>query len=172
MPFNNIYGKYLKERKIPNGTKFYWYRLSFVDIILFALIPMMVIYAFGSISNWGEVLGLKVIPMSGLGWTIFISITLLMLIHLTLNRKSVLKLQEGKVYFRKYKLIKKPYRFLQSDIARIDKKEESQFYESDTGYYPDIFKLYIYLKDGRKIRLGSFNQEDSERIKDVLLGNS
>lgn len=171
MPFNNIYGKYLKERKIPNGTRFHWYRLSIVDIFLFAFIPMLFIYGFGNISNWGEVLGLKIIPMSQLGWTIYVLVTLLIVVHLTLNRKSILKIQEAKVYFRKYKLIKKPYRFFQSDIARIDKKEESQFYESDTGHYPDIYKLYIYLKDGRSIRLGSFNHEDCERIKDVLLGN-
>jgi hypothetical protein len=163
-----LFGKYLKERTTADGVEFYWYQLSIIELLLFFIVPVLSLYLMGFYLHWEELWGLRILPLSTLAVAIILSIIVLGSILLLFNRKSVLKIENDQIMFKKRPLTSKQWHIQRVEVQGIGNKLESQFYESDTGYYPDIYKIYIYLSNNRKIKLGGFNEEDSKRITEVL----
>lgn len=159
-----LFGKYLKEQQTEQGQIFYWYPLSAMEIILAFMVFMLIVYLVGFFMSWSEIWGLQILPLSTavvIGMFAFIAIVL---VHLLINRKAMLLIEGDQITFQKRPLTGKCKTFTRSEINGIGNKLESQFYESDTGYYPDIYRIYIYLTGDRKVKLGGFNEEDAQRI--------
>lgn len=70
--------------------------------------------------------------------------------------------------FKSRSIFGKNYHLKTTDILEISETLQKSYHESDTGYYPEIYTLRIILNNGSNIRIGSFNQEDCERLKSKL----
>ncbi|MCB0477438.1 MAG: hypothetical protein KDC84_04710 [Crocinitomicaceae bacterium] len=163
-----LLGKYLKEKSTANGTQFYWYRLSFFDIIAVFVSIMLWIYLLGFYLNLDEIIGLKILKLNGVAQVVLIGANIFLAIFLLFNRKSVLSIEKDQISFKKRPITSAKRNFKMDEIQTISKNEQSKFYENDVGYYPDIYTLKIHLKNGKKIRLGGFNEEDCNRLKSKL----
>ncbi|MEZ4937276.1 MAG: hypothetical protein R2799_06750 [Crocinitomicaceae bacterium] len=163
-----LLGKYLKEKSTSNGIMFYWYRLSFFDIIAVFINIMLWIYLLGFYLNLDEIIGLKILKLNGVAQLVLIGVSVFLSIYLLFNRKSVLSIEKDLISFKKRPLTSAKLKFKLDEIQSISKNEQSNFYENDVGCYPDIYTVKIHLKNGKRIRLGGFNEEDCNRLKSKL----
>ena len=70
--------------------------------------------------------------------------------------------------FKKRKITSKNWEFTKKEIANVICKLQKTHYENDVGNYPDIYTVSITLRNGKKINIGSFCEEDCTTIKKHL----
>ena len=163
-----LFGKYLKERQTENGLMFYWYQLNIVELISLFVLTMLSVYLIGFYMHWQEVWGLRILPLNTFAICILLTLIFLLFTQLSLNRKAVLLIENDMIIFKRRPLTGKRWKIHRNEVTGFGTKLESQFYENDTGYYPDIYRVYFYLTKNRKIKIGGFNKEDCERISASL----
>lgn len=145
-----------------------WQRLSFGDMILFFPWGVMAAIIVAGITGMERMAG---IPLDSLGTPglIILGICWAALgAHLFFNRRSELRIDKTEIRFRKRPYLSRLHLRRTAEIRDIQIKATSQFYESDTGYYPDISHFYILFDGGKRLRLDSFNEEDCEKLKGTI----
>lgn len=159
-----IFGKYLKERPTAHGIEFYWYQLSGVELVLLFTWPFVLLYLIAFYLGWNEVLGLKILALNTTAIGVMAGFLLLVMFWTLLNRRAILRIESGQIALKKRPLTGAKRVYRRDEVISAGQKLQSQFYESDTGMYPDIYSLYLYLTHSRQVKVGSFNREDAERI--------
>ena len=163
-----FFKKYLREKRKNNRLIFSWYQLSIIDIFLVFFVPILIINQIGDYLQKEELLGIKIIDLNQPDKTILNSLIVCLILYLTLNRKSILKIGKQKIYFKKRLFAFRTWRFLKNEIKEITMKQAKNYHENTVAFYPDLYKLTLVLNNGKKIRLGSFNEKDCNRIKRAL----
>jgi hypothetical protein len=163
-----LFKKYLREKVEGDLVKLSWYRISFFDFVAVFLISCLGMYLVAEQLGWEELRGLRIVPTNILARVIMYGTIALLTLYLTLNRKSILTIQSGRVNFNKRKITGKNWEFSRKEISNINCKLQKVYYENEVGIYPDTYTVSIHLKNGKKINVGSFNEEDCDIIKKHL----
>jgi len=164
----SIFKKYLREKTTNETVTFTWYKLSLFDIFAAFLVLILFVYLLGEQLQWEELWGLRIIPLDLTARATMLGTFILLSLYLMLNRKSVLVIGPKGIVLKKRSITGKRWNFSKNDIADLRAALQRNFYESDTGLYPETYIFSIALKSGKKIRVGSFNEEDCERLKAKL----
>ena len=160
--------KRLKEKTSGNRLTIKWYRITFFDFIAIFIIGCLGMYLLGEFLGWEKLRGLKIVTPNLMARSIMYGILIMLTIYLLFNRRSVLSIELGQVSFRKRQITGKNWKFSKKKIANIECKIQKVHYENETGNYPDLYNVSVYLRDGKKNYLVSFNDEDSARLKECL----
>lgn len=164
-----LFGKYLNIKGENGEVLFYWNRFNSGAIILLVAIPMLILYGLANILGWDEINDTKVIPFSKTFTVIYWITIFLFSIHFIFNRKSTLLIKDGYVLYKKRRLTSPTIKFNLDEISNVDYKLVKNYGEQEIATMNiELFKLTIYLKNGKKIKLGSFNQEDCKLFKKEL----
>ncbi len=145
-----------------------WKRMSALELLMFFLLVMMGVWGMGNYFGMKEIMGLQIIPFNTKGLVIYWGIWLVMAVHLFFNRKTTLSITPHEFIFKKRSLLPIARKYNTKNISKIELKEAPDFHESDIGYSVEIYKFYIFFNDGRKLKIDSFNTEDSNGIKEAL----
>jgi hypothetical protein len=163
-----ILGEYLKYKKTADTELFYWYRLDVWIIILFFLTAMLVAYGIAETMGYEAMGELQVIEFSSPFRIIYWMVVLLLTVVLLFNQKSKLAITGTDVKFKKRPLTGKTLIFNLNQVSHIGITEPFDIAESDVGISREIYNFSVLLKSGKKIRIGSFNRQDCERLKSAL----
>lgn len=163
-----IIGNRLSIKDEGERTIITWKRMSGIEIVLFVLLVMMAIWGMGNYFGMKEIMGLQIIPFNTKGLVMYWGIWLVMAVHLFLNRKTTLTITPHEFLFKKRSLIPITGKYNTKTISKVELKEAPNYHESEVGYSAEIYKFYIYFNDGRKLKIDSFNSEDSKEIKEAL----
>ena len=163
-----IFGKPLSFERDGRLTVIRWSSMNVLDIILIFVVAIMGLWGIGSALNWEEMNGLRILPMNPTQTVFFWSVAVLILVHLLFNCTAQLSIDKHEISFQKRRLIPIIYKHAVRNIDAVYVKESRNYYENDVGYYPIIYKVYIQLLDGRTRKLGSFNKENTEALKNEI----
>ena len=163
-----LFGKYLKEQRTDQSVRFYWYQMNGLELIALFICPFIILYLLAFYFGWKEIFDLKILPLTSTAVLILFMFLLLVTAWIFLNRKATLTIEADRIILRKRPFTGSRHVYRRDELISVGNKLQSQFYESDTGMYPDIYTLYIYLTHSRQVKIGGFNQEDSKRIIEAL----
>jgi hypothetical protein len=166
-----LFGNRFKIEDSAEDTSFRisWIRTSFIGIIFFFIWAIMVCYGIAALMGLEYMGSMKIIPMDTLRFSFFWIICLIIFLQLFFNSKSVLHYDGYKINYQKRRITLHKYSFPAKDISQIILKEVKNWGEEDlAGPRREIHFIKILLKNGKKINLGSFGEEDTQRIKNKI----
>ncbi len=163
-----IFGPGLIIKEAEGITTITWKRMSSWEIVLAAVLLMTLAIGIASILGWETLGDMKIFQMSPEIHVVYWGIWLLMAVHLIFNRKSELRLSQDTIFFKKRPFLSGTQSIPRMRFSGLSQVRTKDYHENDTGYYPDIYKLYLLIGHDRRIRIDSFNEEDCKLIREIL----
>jgi len=131
------------------------------------MLTWILVYAVSGIVGWvgdGTLAGYRMIPLAWLSSPVLTGMSIVCLLHLLFNRKSLLIISSEYIRFRVRMRLPSTFHASPKEIKSVFWSGKHNQDQDELGAYEASHPVFLLLKNGRRVRLGSFGEEDARQI--------